>query len=73
MGTGLRKTSADMAEHAMTGQGSPLLMQHVAHSGRGPPGQGPSGQGPPGQGQQGQRPRGPPPESQESQEEEEEK
>jgi len=32
MGTRLRKVSADMAEHAMTGQSSPLLMQDMAQA-----------------------------------------
>ncbi|KYN26711.1 PREDICTED: uncharacterized protein LOC108758120 [Trachymyrmex cornetzi] len=69
MGTG-RKASADIARHAMMGQGSPLLMQYAARNrglqGRGlqggsqggPQRDGPAGGGPP----RGGPPRGPPPE-----------
>ncbi|XP_011064226.1 PREDICTED: uncharacterized protein LOC105151936 [Acromyrmex echinatior] len=58
MGTELRKTRADMAEHAMMGQGSPLLMQRnrelSRHGLQGSPQGGPPNGGPP----QGGPPRG---------------
>ncbi|XP_011064227.1 PREDICTED: THO complex subunit 4A-like [Acromyrmex echinatior] len=44
MGTGLKKASADMAEHAMgISQGSPLLMQHATAEGAGGDGRGRGG------------------------------